>query len=82
MQTVEQFIDALGGTVAVATALDLAPTTVSSWKSSGSIPKWRRDGLRPLAEQKCVDFPDEFAPPVAAQVGEPAPPAPPQADAA
>lgn len=57
MQTIEQFIDALGGTVAVATALDLAPTTVSSWKSTNSIPKWRRDGLRTLAGKKAVPLP-------------------------
>lgn len=57
MQTVEQFIDALGGTIAVAAELDLAPTTVSSWKSSGSIPKWRMDGLRRIAAEKGVDVP-------------------------
>jgi hypothetical protein len=61
MQTVEQFIDALGGTVAVATALDLAPTTVSSWKTSGSIPKWRMDGLRQLAALKKVEVPASFS---------------------
>lgn len=57
MQTVDQFIDALGGTVAVATALDLTPSTVSSWKASGSIPKWRIDGLRQLAALKKVEMP-------------------------
>jgi hypothetical protein len=61
MNTVEQFIDALGGTVAVANAMDLAPTTVSSWKSSNSIPKWRLDGLRTLASEKSVDVPDSIA---------------------
>jgi hypothetical protein len=62
MQTVEQFIDKLGGTVAVATALDLTASTVSSWKTSGSIPKWRLEGLRMIAKVKQVDMPDEFAP--------------------
>jgi len=57
MQTVEQFIDALGGTIAVATALDLPPTTVSSWKSSGSIPKWRMEGLTRLAGEKRIAIP-------------------------
>jgi hypothetical protein len=66
MQTTEAFIDALGGTVAVATALDLAPTTVSSWKSSGSIPRWRMDGLRALAASKGVTVPERFAPPASA----------------
>lgn len=60
MQTVEQFIDALGGTIAVASALDLAPTTVSSWKASGSIPKWRIEGLRQLAALKKVEMPATF----------------------
>lgn len=60
MQTAEQFIDALGGTVAVAVALDLAPTTVSSWKASGSIPRWRMDGLRRLAKLKNVEVPVAF----------------------
>lgn len=58
MQTIEQFIVDLGGTVAVANALDLAPTTVSSWKSANSIPKWRRDGLIALASEKKVVVPD------------------------
>lgn len=60
MQTVEAFIKALGGTVAVATALDLPPTTVSSWKSSGSIPKWRMDAIRKFAKRKGVQVPEGF----------------------
>lgn len=60
MQTVDQFIDALGGTVAVATALDLTPSTVSSWKGSGSIPKWRMEGLRQLAALKKLEVPTAF----------------------
>jgi hypothetical protein len=61
MHTIEQFIDALGGTVAVATALELAPTTVSSWKSADSIPKWRRRDLSVLAQAKQVALPSCFA---------------------
>lgn len=61
MQTVDQFLKALGGTVAVANALGLAPTTVSSWKSSGSIPKWRMDGIRQVATAKGIECPDAFA---------------------
>ena len=61
MQTVEQFIDALGGTVAVANALELAPTTVSSWKSSGSIPKWRMEKLLTLAFERGVSVPQANA---------------------
>lgn len=60
MQTVEAFIDELGGTIAVAKALDLAPTTVSSWKSANSIPKWRMDGIGRLARKRGVDVPASF----------------------
>ncbi|MBO9602571.1 MAG: hypothetical protein J7496_08695 [Novosphingobium sp.] len=63
METVEQFIDALGGTVEVANALDLAPTTVSSWKSSNSIPKWRRADLGAFAKVKGRELPAVFAQP-------------------
>ncbi|USA40243.1 hypothetical protein NCF86_03555 [Pelagerythrobacter marinus] len=58
MDTVSQFIDKLGGTVAVANGLDLAPTTVSSWKTSNSIPKWREPALRELAAAQGVEYPD------------------------
>jgi hypothetical protein len=63
MQTVGQFIDELGGTVFVAEALGLSPTTVSSWKSSNSVPKWREDGLRSVAAEKGIKYPVEFAKP-------------------
>lgn len=56
--TVADFIKELGGTVAVATALDVAPTTVSSWKSSGSIPRWRIAGIKALARKRKVDLPE------------------------
>jgi len=62
MQTVDQFLKALGGTVAVANELGLAPTTVSSWKSSGSIPKWRMEGIQRIAQEKGVSVPSTFAP--------------------
>jgi hypothetical protein len=38
MRTVSEIIESLGGTSAAATALTLPETTVSSWKSRGSIP--------------------------------------------
>lgn len=60
MTTVAQFIDDLGGTVAVAERLDLAPTTVSSWKTSNSIPKWRKSALRQFAEQQGKEMPEQF----------------------
>jgi hypothetical protein len=60
MQTVEEFINALGGTVAVAQALGIAPTTVSSWKSAGSVPKWRMAGLEQIAMEKNIGIPASF----------------------
>ena len=52
-------IDDLGGTVAVATALGLPPSTVSSWKSSGRIQKWRKRDLDELrvaqVDHACAD---------------------------
>ena len=58
MQNVAAFIDELGGTVKVATALDLSPTTVSSWKSSNSLPRWRRKDLLALANEANITPPD------------------------
>lgn len=56
MRTAADIIEALGGTVAVANALNIAPTTVSSWKSSGSIPQWRMPGVAKLARKLGVEI--------------------------
>lgn len=56
MPNAQQIIEALGGTVAVARALNLAPTTVSSWKQSGRIPKWRMSDIRACAAEAGVDL--------------------------
>jgi len=56
MDNASAIIDALGGTVAVARELELAPTTVSSWKQSGKIPKWRAPGIREMEASKGVDL--------------------------
>lgn len=56
MMTAKQIVEALGGTLAVAKALELSPTTVSSWKTSGSIPKWRMRGVEELAREKGVSL--------------------------
>lgn len=41
MTEAAQIIEDKGGTVKVATALDLRPSTVSSWKKAkGGIPRW------------------------------------------
>lgn len=57
MSNISSFIDELGGTVKVANALGLSPTTVSSWKSSNSVPRWRRDALLVLAGEAGIDAP-------------------------
>lgn len=59
MQNTSLIIDALGGTVAVARALNLTPSVVSSWRGNNSIPRWWH---RPLIELsggtlKETDFP-------------------------
>ena len=55
MDNAADIIEALGGTVAVARALKLAPTTVSSWKGS-KIPNWRIDAIEKLARKQGVDL--------------------------
>lgn len=53
-----QIVEALGGTVKVAAALDLTPSTVSSWKTSGNIPRWRMRDIKALAKKAGVDLAD------------------------
>lgn len=55
MQNAADIIEALGGTVAVARALKLTPSTVSSWKGS-KIPNWRVDAITKLARKQGVDL--------------------------
>lgn len=50
METASDIIDALGGTSAVARELGLPPSTVSSWKSSDNIPKWRMPAVQAMAD--------------------------------
>ena len=52
MQSVVDIIERLGGTSAVAAALSLTPSTVSSWKTSGRIPRWREPALIAAAKLK------------------------------
>lgn len=61
MLTVKQFIDSIGGTVAVAAALKLPISTVSGWNINNSIPGWREEALRKLAKRKGVEWPESFA---------------------
>lgn len=40
MMTVDQIVDGCGGTSALADALELTPSTVSSWRTANHIPRW------------------------------------------
>lgn len=62
MLTADQIISALGNTTRVATALNLTPSTVQSWKEANFIPGWRQDAMIALAKRFKValakgDFP-------------------------
>lgn len=57
MVTVAEFIRSLGGTSKVAKALSIPPQTVSSWKASGNIPKWRRGALFEMAAEQGAPLP-------------------------
>lgn len=61
MQTVKEFISSLGGTVFVATELDLPISTVSGWNISNSVPSWREPSLRGLARKLGKEYPGAFA---------------------
>lgn len=52
MMTADQIIDGCGGTSAVADALDLTASTVSSWKSANFIPRWWRNHVLRVAKKK------------------------------
>ena len=57
MQTyADQVIDALGGTTAVATAIDAPTSTVHSWRKIG-IPSSRLAHLKLIAEKAQVQLP-------------------------
>ena len=56
MTSAAHIIAALGGTSAVARELDVPASTVSSWKSGGSIPRWRMAGITSLAKSLGVDL--------------------------
>jgi hypothetical protein len=58
MKTVSGIIERLGGTSFVASAMFLTPSTVSSWKTSGRVPAWRRPGLIAVAEKKGIPLSD------------------------
>lgn len=53
---IDQLIHDLGGTVAVAGELGVAPSVVSTWRSTGRVPKWRVDPLKNIAAEKDIPF--------------------------
>lgn len=57
----EIVIDALGGTSALASEMSLTPSTVSSWKTSGRIPKWRWPIVAEIARKRGIDLPTQDA---------------------
>lgn len=66
MRNADDIVNALGGTNAVAKALSVPVSTVSSWKQKNSIPPWRRPMLLKLAMEcdvalSTADFPDKLA---------------------
>ena len=54
MDTANQLIDALGGTSAVANALGLTPSVVSSWRKAGTIPEWRHGDIIAAAKKRGI----------------------------
>ena len=59
MQTTEIIFMALGGATAIAAETGDPVQTVHSWKSKGSIPRWRRPSLLEVARRKSVCLPNE-----------------------
>ncbi|CDO35021.1 carph-isopro domain-containing protein [Novosphingobium sp. KN65.2] len=51
MMTSDQIIDGCGGTVNVASELDLTPSTVSSWRTANHIPRWWQDPVLAVASK-------------------------------
>jgi hypothetical protein len=57
-----QIIAALGGTMKVAAALNLTPSTVSSWKTAkGGIPRWWMRDIEKLAKRQGVSLTQQVA---------------------
>jgi hypothetical protein len=57
-----QIIDRLGGTMKVAAALNLTPSTVSSWKTAkGGIPRWWMRDIEKLAKRQGVSLTQQAA---------------------
>lgn len=62
MMTAHDIVEGCGGTVALASSLDLTPSTVSSWRSVNHIPRWWQQRVLQVARRKkfaltAADFP-------------------------
>ena len=55
MRSVSEVIEAFGGATAVASSLDVPPTTVASWKYRDSIPDEYRPSLVDLARERWIE---------------------------
>lgn len=58
--SIDQFINALGGTVAVAKEHRVGPSVVSSWRKTGKVPNWRVPRIVELALAKGVPLPEDL----------------------
>jgi hypothetical protein len=59
---IDDFIDALDGTNAVAEFLHIRPPSVSGWRKKGAIPEGKLIRLAPLAEKRGVASRKELFP--------------------
>lgn len=74
MMTVDQIVDGCNGTSAVASALDLTPSTVSSWREVNFIPRWWHAPVLKVAKRaKFAMTEDDFPPKSARKPRSPAP---------
>lgn len=55
-KTMAEIVDLLGGTSKVADACDCGPSTVTNWKDTNSVPRWRMKALLALAKKLKVDL--------------------------
>lgn len=56
VKTVDDIVDALGGTVAVARELNISPSVVSMWRTRGAVPPQRHDTVGGLLKRRRIKF--------------------------
>lgn len=57
---IDQFVHEVGGTVKLAKALGAPPSTVSAWRTRGTIPSWRRTAIIDFAVREGKALPPEL----------------------